>query len=100
MPTAALAHEGKGEFKASDHCQFYKVKATCRKRAETNLELAKYDFEIPAILPRIDQLISWGNDIKEHALSKAQAVPTMTVSNWWEAEVIANTQTKLQLLLR
>ena len=81
-PTAALAYEGKGEFKAGDHCQFCKVKATCRKRAETNLELAKYDFEMPAtlddieiaaILPRIDQLISWGNDIKDYALSQAQA---------------------------
>ncbi len=49
-PTAVLAYEGKGEFKAGDHCQFCKVKATCRKRAETNLELAKYDFEMPATL--------------------------------------------------
>ena len=82
MPTAALAYEGKGEFKSGEHCQFCKVKATCRKRAESNLELAKYDFEMPAtlddfeiaaILPRIDQLISWGNDIKEYALSKAQS---------------------------
>lgn len=32
-PTAALAYEGKGEFKAGEHCQFCKVKATCRKRA-------------------------------------------------------------------
>ena len=39
-PTAELAYEGKGEFKAGDHCQFCKVKATCRKRAEYNLELA------------------------------------------------------------
>ena len=28
MPTAALAYEGKGEFKAGDHCQFCKVKST------------------------------------------------------------------------
>ncbi len=81
-PTAALAYEGKGEFRAGDHCQFCKVKATCRKRAEYNLELAKYDFAIPstldeieiaAILPKIDQLISWGNDIKDYALARAQA---------------------------
>ena len=32
MPTAKLAYEGKGEFKAGDHCQFCKAKATCRKR--------------------------------------------------------------------
>lgn len=81
-PTAALAYEGKGEFKAGDHCQFCKVKATCRKRAETNLELVKYNFEMPAtlddfeiaaILPRIDQLITWGNDIKNYTLTQAQS---------------------------
>ena len=80
-PTASLAYEGKGEFKAGDHCQFCKAKATCRKRAEFNLEMAKYDFEMPAtldeteiaaILPRIDQLISWGNDLKDYALEQAQ----------------------------
>lgn len=45
-PTAELAAKGKGEYKAGDHCQFCKVKATCRKRAEYNLELARYDFEM------------------------------------------------------
>lgn len=82
VPTAKLAYEGKGDFKAGDHCQFCKAKASCRKRAEYNLELAKYDFampatldsiEIAAILPKIDQLISWGNDLKEFALTQAQA---------------------------
>jgi hypothetical protein len=80
-PTAQLAYVGEGEFHAGDHCQFCKVKATCRKRAEYNLELAKYDFKMPAtldnteiaaILPRIDEMISWGNDIKEYALKQAQ----------------------------
>lgn len=81
-PTAALAYEGKGEFMAGEHCQFCKVKATCRKRAEFNLELAQYDFampdtldemEIAAILEKVDQLIAWGNDIKDYALVQAQA---------------------------
>ena len=81
-PRAELAYEGKGEFAAGDHCQFCRAKATCRKRAEYNLELAKYDFEVPpvledlevaAILSRIDELISWGSDIKEYALKQAQA---------------------------
>ena len=72
--------EGKGEFKAGDHCQFCKVKATCRKRAEYNLELAKYDFampdtleehEIDAILLKADQLVSWAADVKEYALNQA-----------------------------
>lgn len=81
-PAAALAFEGKGEYKAGPHCQFCKAKATCRKRAEYNLELAKYDFKMPAILsdeevasllPRIDQMISWADDLKDFALKKALA---------------------------
>lgn len=81
-PTAQLAYVGEGEFKAGDHCTFCKVKATCRKRAEYNLELAKYDFEMPAtlddteiaaILEKVDEMISWGNDIKEYALKQAQS---------------------------
>ena len=81
-PTAQLAYVGEGEFKAGGHCQFCKVKATCRKRAEYNLELAKYDFEMPAtlddteiaaILERVDEMISWENDIKEYALKQAQS---------------------------
>ena len=79
-PTALLAMEGKGEFKAGEHCQFCKVKATCRKRAEYNLELARYDFEMPdtledheidAILMKADQLASWASDVKEYALDQA-----------------------------
>ena len=79
-PTAELAYNGEGEYKAGDHCQFCRAKATCRKRAEYNLELAQYDFEMPAnldetevaaILPRIDDLVAWANDIKEYALQQA-----------------------------
>lgn len=79
-PTAKLAAEGKGDFCAGDHCQFCKVKATCRKRAEYNMELAKYDFEVPAelddveiaaILEKADNLIAWAGDVKEYALQQA-----------------------------
>ena len=79
-PTALLAMEGKGEFTAGNHCQFCKVKATCRKRAEYNLELARYDFQMPdtledheidAILMKVDQLASWAADVKEYALNQA-----------------------------
>ena len=81
-PTAKLAYEGKGEFKAGNHCQFCLAKSVCRKRAEYNLELAKHDFanpdilsdeEIAAILAKIDQLVSWANDVKAYALSQAMA---------------------------
>lgn len=88
-PTAHLAASGGGEFKAGAHCQFCKVKATCRKRAEYNLELARYDFEMPAtledkeievILSKVDELIAWGSDIKEYALQSALSGKQW--SNW------------------
>ncbi|MBQ6419152.1 MAG: DUF2800 domain-containing protein [Synergistaceae bacterium] len=81
-PTAKLAYEGKGEFAVGEHCRFCKVKATCRKRAEYSLELAQYEFvevptldeiEIAAILPRIDTLVSWADDVKDYALKQALA---------------------------
>lgn len=77
---ARLAYEGGGEFKAGEHCRFCKVKATCRKRAEYNLELARYDFEAPAtlddieiaaVLTKADELIAWVTDVKEFALQNA-----------------------------
>jgi hypothetical protein len=80
VPAAKLAYEGEGEFAAGEHCQFCSVKATCRKRAEQNLELARYDFKMPAILeedeiesilPLLDQLMSWASDVKDYALQKA-----------------------------
>ena len=79
-PIAKLAYEGQGEFEAGSHCQFCRVKATCRKRAEYAMELAKYEFadaptldenEIAEILPQIDTLVSWAEDIKSYALNQA-----------------------------
>lgn len=80
VPAAKLAHAGEGEFCAGAHCQFCKIKATCRKRAEYNLELARYDFEMPptledaeveAVLAKADTLAAWVSDIKEYALQRA-----------------------------
>ena len=81
-PTARLAYEGGGEFHAGEHCRFCRIKATCRKRAAYSLELAKYEFaeapslsseEIGVILPQIESLISWAEDIKAYALEQALA---------------------------
>lgn len=77
---AALAAKGEGEFKAGNHCQFCRAKAICRKRAEYNLETAKYDFKMPdtledeeieVILSRSDELVSWVTDVKDYALKEA-----------------------------
>lgn len=79
-PKAELAAKGEGEFCAGEHCRFCKVKAACRKRAEYNLAIAKYDFappdmlqdiEIAMILERADSLTAWAADVKEYALSEA-----------------------------
>ena len=79
-PRARLAYEGNGDFSAGEHCRFCRIKATCRKRAAYSLELAKYEFaedlsltseEIAAILPQIDTLVSWADDIKAYALECA-----------------------------
>lgn len=79
-PTAELAAQGKGEYKAGDHCRFCKLKATCRKRAEYNLELAKYDFAVPStledeeieiVLSKADELVNWVGEVKEYALQQA-----------------------------
>lgn len=79
-PIARLAIKGEGEFHAGDHCQFCKIKAICRERAKQNLELAKYEFahadtlsddEIAEVLTKVDDLVSWGNDVKDYALQQA-----------------------------
>ena len=79
-PAAELAAKGEGEYKADDHCRFCKIKATCRKRAEYNLELARYDFAVPstlqdeeieAVLSKADELVNWAGDVKEYALQQA-----------------------------
>lgn len=80
IPAAALAAKGEGDYKAGKHCQFCKIKATCRKRAEYNLQMAQYDFAVPdtladdeisMILDRADTFIGWVNDIKAYALEQA-----------------------------
>ena len=79
-PTAKLAFEGKGEYACGEWCTFCKAKNDCRKRAEANLEMAKYDFKMPPlltddevsdILKKADELLSWINDIKDYAFEKA-----------------------------
>ena len=80
-PKAKLAAKGEGEFSAGEHCRFCKLKATCRKRAERMLELAKYDFSPPAELTKTEiaavmeiaaDLAKWADDV--FAYAQAQAI--------------------------
>ena len=75
-----MALHGEGDFTSGEWCRFCKAKAVCRKRAEENLSLARYDFarpdfleddEINLILGKIDPLKKWTEDVKEYALYRA-----------------------------
>ena len=79
-PRAALAFEGKGDFVPGKHCQFCKVRATCRAHAEMHLQAAKYDFknpdlldddEISDVLTRSSLFKNWLTAVEEHALHEA-----------------------------
>ena len=81
-PAAEMALHGEGDFASGPWCKFCKAKTVCRKRAEENLALARYDFarpdtleddEINVILSKLDDLVSWANDIKDYALQRALA---------------------------
>lgn len=80
IPAAEQAANGEGDYRAGKHCQFCRIKATCRKRAEYNLQMAQYDFAVPdtlsddeisIILDRAEIFIGWVNDIKSYALEQA-----------------------------
>lgn len=79
-PTAELAYDGGGEYHCGEWCQFCKAKADCRERANANMALVRYDFaqpplltdeEVEDILGRVDDLVSWANNIKDYALQAA-----------------------------
>ena len=81
-PQAELALKGAGEYSCGPWCRFCRAKAICRKRAEENLMLARYDFarpdcleedEINVILARVDQLVAWAEDVKTYALQQTLA---------------------------
>lgn len=80
-PKAQTAWEGGGDFAAGDHCKFCKLRATCRARAEKNMELAAFDFapaptlsveEVADILKKADELATWAKDVQAHALDQAE----------------------------
>lgn len=85
-PAAALAWEGKGEFKSGGHCQFCKTRHTCRARADEALatvgDMQKgpelTNEELAAIYPRLSEIVRWANDLNEYMLGKAVAGTTYT----------------------
>lgn len=81
-PKAKLAWAGKGEATAGDWCQFCKVKARCKARAEAmqavvgafglNLPNLLTVEEVAEILRTADQIQSWAKDVQDFALAQAR----------------------------
>ena len=79
-PAALLAEKGEGEYKSGEHCRWCKAKAVCRRRAEDNIALARYEFAEPALLTNEDiadilsaagELKTWVSDVEAYALDQA-----------------------------
>lgn len=79
-PRAILAYNGKGDYCPGEWCQFCKAAVKCRARAETKLNLAKYEFALPPlltdneieeILSKLDDLAKWASDIMAYATDSA-----------------------------
>ncbi|AEG81709.1 hypothetical protein CULC809_01176 [Corynebacterium ulcerans 809] len=79
-PIAKLAAAGEGEFKAGEWCQFCKIKATCRQRAEENLVIAKFEFadatelsdeEIAEVLMLAPKVKAWIADVERFTTDQA-----------------------------
>lgn len=79
-PKAELAAKGEGEFVSGSWCRFCKARNTCRARAESFLELAKMEFQPPALLSdeevaevmeKADELSKWANDVMAYVQAEA-----------------------------
>lgn len=85
-PTAQIALQPGAPFKAGDHCKFCPARRTCKTRMQYVTEKVFDDFgdldaaphelqlltndEIAAILPRLDNIKSWCEDLKSHATAE------------------------------
>ena len=79
-PKAEMASKGEGEYTPGSWCRFCKAKSTCRARAESFLELARMEFQPPALLSdeeiaevmeKADELSRWAGDIMAYASAAA-----------------------------
>lgn len=83
-PTAELAIEGKGEFKAGDHCHFCKLNAKCKHLCKHNMGVIKDEFEDESgtlstacltpddyvmILERMKLVKNWLTKVEDHVIN-------------------------------
>lgn len=79
-PKAELAAKGEGDFVSGSWCRFCKARNTCRARAESFLELARMEFQPPALLSdeevaevmeKADEISKWASDVMAYAQAEA-----------------------------
>ena len=79
-PRGAMALIGAGEFHAGSWCRFCKARNQCRARAESFLDLAKYEFrppvlltdeEIAEVMTKAEDLSQWVSDVFAYATAAA-----------------------------
>lgn len=79
-PKAELTNKGEGEYLLGSWCRFCKARNQCRARAESFLELARMEFQPPALLSdeelaevmgKADELSRWCSDIMAYATAAA-----------------------------
>lgn len=80
QPAAEEAVRDNARIESGDWCRWCPAKAICRKRAEAQLALARYDFadpdlltdeEIGEILQKAEELQKWTADVQAYALQGA-----------------------------
>lgn len=104
VPAALEAASDNPHYAAGDWCRWCPARATCRTRADKNLELARYDFqpgellndnEIADTLGRIEELTKWASDIEGYALQ--QAIAGAHYAGWKVVEGRSNRKYKDEL---
>jgi len=80
IPAVGRTKVNNPEASPGKYCRYCAGKAICAKRAETNMENIQQttksiatltDAEIEALLPKLDEMIQFAEDMKEFALKKA-----------------------------
>jgi len=107
---AVMALNSEGDFNCGEHCKFCKAKATCKARANANLELAKYEFksvdlltleEIGEILQKAHDLDTWVKELEKYALAeslKGNNVPGWKAVNGKGSRSFKNTDDAIKVL--
>ena len=107
---AVMTLNSEGDFNCGEHCKFCKAKATCKARANANLELAKYEFksvdlltleEIGEILQKAHDLDTWVKEIEKYALAeslKGNNVPGWKAVNGKGSRSFKNTDDAIKVL--